>query len=114
MSSKKPIVTSGYEVDSKKLAIVEKKIRTLLRMEFGTDAEGGANVEFILVDRQRYWGLRFKPVPYDFKDDEDGELVAGSEAQMEGIVRALKVAEWNLSVAHSVFATQFSLWRDHR
>ena len=112
MSSKKPIVTSGYEVDSKKLAIVEKKIRTLLWMEFGTDEASDANVEFILIDRQRFQRMLFRPVPYSFVDGQEiGKDVAARE---NAHLRAMVAAQFNLSIAHSDFVTEFRVWRDHR
>jgi len=119
VSSKKPIVTSGYEVDSKKLAIVEKKIRTLLWMEFGTDEASDANVEFILIDRQRFQRMLFRPVPYSFVDG-DGSFVDGQEigkdvaARENAHLRAMVAAQFNLSIAHSDFVTEFRVWRDHR
>lgn len=59
--------TDRYIVDQKKLEDFYEKLYLLLDQEFGHDCDGDANVECILIDRERFQSLHFFPLPYSHK-----------------------------------------------
>lgn len=77
------IITDGYIVDKDKLEQAYDDIQALLLEQFGVDQDLDGNVEFILIDRQRYWPMHYQPVPYDHKEPR----------------RALEMALMNLQIA---------------
>lgn len=105
--------TSTYTVDEKEFEKAYTEVKNLLLRMFGTDYEGCSNVEFILVDRQRYETMHFDPVPYDFRNP-DGTETKNEAENMKAIELAMRVAHFNLTVASSKFETLFRIWEHHR
>lgn len=88
------------KIDPKKLEAFEKKLRSLAKKELGKDEEGDARVQIVVVDRTRFRGMHFLPVPYDFD---------GQKSERE----AMEMTEYNLGVAHGEWDTACKIQR-HR
>lgn len=83
--------TDGYKVDLAAFNKMHDTIRKLLDEEFGRDYDNDSNVEFILIDRQRYRRPHFFLEPYDDLDNSDA------------IDKGLSIALHNISVALESF-----------
>ena len=63
-----PINNLDDLVDQNKLAAFQDKVYKMAREEFGTDDEGKTNkVNVTCLDRTRFRGVQYFPVPYDHK-----------------------------------------------
>ncbi len=87
--------TMGYEVDKAELEKVYEDIHQLLQERFGNDDSDDPNVEFILINRERYWPMHYRPVPYDHKEPR----------------LALEMALMNLSIASDAVDVMLKMQR---
>ncbi len=82
--------TDRYTVDEKLFQEAHEKVEALLAEIFGLEGDHSHNVEFILIDRERYEPMHFRPVPYSHTDNWSDKALA----------KALEAAMFNLSTAH--------------
>ena len=99
-----PINNLDDLVDQKKLAAFQDKVYKMAREEFGTDDEGKINkVQITCLDRTRFRGVQYFPVPYDHK--------AETAEEREEILSKLLI---NLGIATSEVKIYIDLERHDR
>ena len=68
-------VTRVYEVDPEQFEEMHEVIAGLLDKVFGHDLAEGPNVEFILIDRQRFQSMHFEPLSYSHPKGTDLDAI---------------------------------------
>jgi hypothetical protein len=89
MPRKYPFNDWGTPIDEEKLAAFEDKIYDLACRTFGVDQDDDCAVSVKVIDRTRYEGGHWFPVPYEHKAKTPDEKAAVEAALLDNLAQAV-------------------------
>ena len=88
--SKYPFNNHMTPLDERKVVAFGNRIHDLACRTFGVDEDGDCAVSVNVVDRTRYEGLHWFPVPYEHKAATPDEVAAVEVALLDNLAQAVE------------------------